>query len=457
MLLKRKRFSFATKALIAAAIVVGLAVAGFCLTGAYVQYNSQIFPNVSIDGVDVSGLSGVEARQAVDVFAYDERAKNAEVTITFPNDTELTITGEEVRMTHDAEDLVNAAFSRGRGQGFIADAISFFHRAYTIHILGSAVDNYEVSYTLDMEFLLARVNVFTENYNIELNTSEPRIYDDRVEFIKGAGQVSACEFEVFTLAFDGLYKSLESGRSAASAYYLPESSPDRIELISIRDSLYAPPLCAWYDPETNAIADGVVGVDLDILDTIALLNATDSGRVVAVSLNHTLPETTREHLESILFRDLIGECITRIDGTAYRLNNIVLACDAVDGLVLEPGEEFSFNQTLGRRTYERGYRPAPAFVGGQTVQAVGGGICQVSSSIYSAIMDSDIRVTERYPHGRPVAYLPRGRDATVSWGTLDFRFENNTDYPLRIDAEVDGRTLTVRVFGTIDILDAAET
>ena len=162
-----------------------------------------------------------------------------------------------------------------------------------------------------------------------------------------------------------------------------------------------------------------------------------------------IPEAVRTQLGRELFQDMIGETITTIAGTANRLNNVVLSSAAVDGFILEPGKEFSFNQVVGRRTRERGYLPAPAFSGGQVVQAVGGGICQVSSSIFSAIMDTDIRVTERRPHGQPVTYLPRGRDATVSWGTIDFRFVNNTLYPLRIDAKVDGRTLTVRVFGTL--------
>ena len=176
---------------------------------------------------------------------------------------------------------------------------------------------------------------------------------------------------------------------------------------------------------------------------------TDTRRAFVESARTALEELLRKDVEIVLFQDMIGETITSIAGTANRLNNIVLASAAVDGLVLQPGEEFSFNQVVGRRTRERGYLPAPAFSGGRTIQAVGGGICQVSSSIFSAIMDTDMLVTERRPHGQPVTYLPRGRDATVSWGTIDFRFVNNTIHPLRIDAKVSGRTLTVRVFGTL--------
>ena len=178
--------------------------------------------------------------------------------------------------------------------------------------------------------------------------------------------------------------------------------------------------------------------------TITLLAGAGSGAAAMIDA-----ENTQGVLENLLFRDLIGQCVTQIPGTENRLNNIILASASVNGLILEPGEEFSFNRIVGQRTSARGYKSAAAFSNGTTVQAIGGGICQVSSTLYSAIMDSSLRVTERYPHGLPVSYIPKGRDATVSWGSLDFRFLNNTDYPLRIDAEVDGRTLTVHVYGTL--------
>ena len=198
--------------------------------------------------------------------------------------------------------------------------------------------------------------------------------------------------------------------------------------------------------KTKRIRKGIV-VTLAVV--IALLAGAGSGLSIFIDVEYTQPENAEEFLENLLFRNLIGECVTQIPGTENRLNNIILASASVNGLILEPGEEFSFNRIVGQRTPARGYRSAPAFSNGTTVQAIGGGICQVSSTIYSAIMDSSLQITERHPHGLPVSYIPRGRDATVSWGSLDFRFVNNTDYPLRLDAEVEGRTLTVRAYGTI--------
>jgi len=92
---------------------------------------------------------------------------------------------------------------------------------------------------------------------------------------------------------------------------------------------------------------------------------------------------------------------------------------------------------------------AGAYVNGRTVSSLGGGVCQTSSTIYSAIMDTQLLVTERHPHGRPIPYLPWGRDATVFWGSLDFKFVNNTEYPIRIDITLVDRYLTAKVYGTI--------
>ena len=179
-----------------------------------------------------------------------------------------------------------------------------------------------------------------------------------------------------------------------------------------------------------------------------LLDESEAAALAGV-IDHIQPDISREYLESLLFRDKIGEETTRVAGTNDRVTNVRISSETINGLVLMPGDEFSFNNTVGVRHTSRGYRPGGAFVGGEMVTVIGGGICQTSSTLYSAIKDTELLVTERYAHGRPVPYLPRGRDATVFWNRLDFKFINNTDYPLRIDFELEDRSLTAKVYGTI--------
>ena len=154
-------------------------------------------------------------------------------------------------------------------------------------------------------------------------------------------------------------------------------------------------------------------------------------------------------VDSLLFRDLIGECTTFAHGPQNRLDNIDLTTVAIDGLVLMPGDEFSFNEVVGPRTAERGYKYALALAQGEFFLSIGGGICQTSSTLYAAIRTTDLLVTEQHRHGRPVAYLPWGHDATVFYPYLDFRFVNNTNYPILIEIELVDRDLTAKFYGTI--------
>jgi len=351
--------------------------------------------------------------------------KHAEVRIAFPGGSELIITGADVDIQYVRRQTSSVVLAHASEHGF----------------------------TINAERLSALVAEFTGAFNQKLDDEAVHIYDESIAIIKGARQVIVCENAVFELAYEGLLKSLSTGEPEVKIFKLPYVQTDISELEKLRYEILIYAVSAEFDPETGEISDCIVGIDFDIDTAIKILDETQSGEIAIIELIFTQPETSREFLEATLFRDMIGETITYIAGTANRLNNIILSSDAVDGHILMPGEEFSFNQTVGRRTYERGYRAAPAFMGGQTVNVIGGGICQVSSSIFNAIMDSDIRIVERRPHGRPVAYLPVGRDATVSWGTIDFRFENNTDFPLRIDSQVNDRELIVRVFGTIIEMD----
>ena len=117
---------------------------------------------------------------------------------------------------------------------------------------------------------------------------------------------------------------------------------------------------------------------------------------------------------------------------------------------MQPGDVFSYNDTLGQRTEEKGYRPGDAYVSGETVKTIGGGICQVSSTLYYCTMVADLEIVERDYHMFAPTYVPLGMDATINWGTIDFKFRNSTKYPLRIEASLEPDQVTVRLLGIDD-------
>lgn len=130
-----------------------------------------------------------------------------------------------------------------------------------------------------------------------------------------------------------------------------------------------------------------------------------------------------------------------------RTDNIRLAAKRLDNRILLPGESFSMNESLGPRTLENGYKEAPIMLKSELVMGTGGGICQVSSTLYNAVLLSGLDVIERVHHSAPLSYISAGRDATVNEDSIDFRFVNSLDYPICIQADVEGKILTVRILG----------
>ncbi|QUL98780.1 MAG: VanW family protein [Candidatus Fermentithermobacillus carboniphilus] len=159
------------------------------------------------------------------------------------------------------------------------------------------------------------------------------------------------------------------------------------------------------------------------------------------------PDTRKEELEAYLPLTLIASYSTFYEDNNDRAHNIHLAAKSLDGVMLKPGEVLSFNHVTGPRTGERGYRKASVFVGNEIVDDFGGGVCQVSTTLYVALCKAGFQVVERHNHGMPVAYVPLGLDATVVFDLLDLKMKNDTGFPCVIKAETGQGRITVKVFG----------
>jgi vancomycin resistance protein YoaR len=166
---------------------------------------------------------------------------------------------------------------------------------------------------------------------------------------------------------------------------------------------------------------------------------------IPIVVDQVYPSISEEDLK------VMGELSSAItwynSGEIDRTHNLVRAASAINGQVVNPGEVFSFNKTVGARSFETGYRDAMVIVSGRFEPGVGGGICQVSSTLYNSVLKADLEIVERHNHALAVAYIPVGLDATVSWGIQDFRFKNNTDHPIYIRTNTGGGQLTVTIYG----------
>ncbi|ARI78741.1 VanW family protein [Halobacillus mangrovi] len=145
----------------------------------------------------------------------------------------------------------------------------------------------------------------------------------------------------------------------------------------------------------------------------------------------------------------IGHYVTYFNSNnKERSHNIRLASEAIDSHVVFPGEVFSFNKVVGKRTKEKGYKNAPVIVKGEVTEGIGGGICQVSSTLFNSVDKAGVKIVERYSHSKQVPYVPPGRDATVSWYGPDFTFENQYNQPLLIRSKVTGGQMSVMVYSS---------
>jgi len=159
----------------------------------------------------------------------------------------------------------------------------------------------------------------------------------------------------------------------------------------------------------------------------------------------SLPNTIT-NLDNTQMKIEIAKCTTRLpNDTEARDGNIKLACKTLNGTVVKSGEEFSLWNILGCPSKERGYEKAKSFTSdGKVIQSYGGGICQLSTTIYNAVLDVEgLKITERHKHSREVPYIEKGKDAAVSYGNSDLKFKNNLDYDVRIDAEVENRKVKI--------------
>lgn len=220
-----------------------------------------------------------------------------------------------------------------------------------------------------------------------------------------------------------------------------------LDVTAIQDEVYVEAVPMSLDSNGKP-TPAVVGVSIDVDAAQAAVDAAAPGEVVTIPLVREQPDYTVPAVSELLYQDKLSECVTNIGGSAGRLGNVTLAAQKCNGYVLMPGDVFDYNKVVGQRTTAAGFSSAPAYVGGETVNEVGGGICQVSSSIYYCTVYANLQIVTRSNHRFAVGYVPDGLDATVSWGGPEYRFRNDTDYPIKITASVSGRTLTVRIYGT---------
>lgn len=162
----------------------------------------------------------------------------------------------------------------------------------------------------------------------------------------------------------------------------------------------------------------------------------------------TKPKVTISQIGSEAFPDQLATFTTRFDvSDVDRSTNLKIACQKINGKVILSGDTFSYNKALGARTAAAGYKNGKIYSGGQVVDGIGGGICQISSTLYNSVLLADLEIVERRNHQFVTSYVGPGRDATVVYGLTDFKFKNTRQYPVRISASAQNGIATISIYG----------
>lgn len=429
---EKKKFRVPLAAKIAGGLVLLLFVALCGFTYLY----PNVFPGVTVGTIPVGGMS---RSAAVDKIEKESGAlyegQNVSVTIY---DTTYDIPVEDVLQSVDSEQSAANAFAVGRtGNPFV--------RMWNVIKAAAGQNEAQIAATVDedgltqaLEDIASKALTEPVEPTWEIGTDTMTIYAGKpgVNFDSDAVE-QVLDEKIRLMDFEPYEVSVEL------------SETPQIDIDKIAEQVIGDPVSATVSKEDGkTIIPEKVGVQFDVEEARTIIG-DGSAESYEIPVTTTAAKVTAEKLEEVLFRDTLASCSTSLnEGNVPRTNNVRLASAAINGTILNPGEEFSYNNVVGERTTERGYQSAGAYSGNEIIDEVGGGVCQPSSTLYMAVLRADLEVTQRVNHSFTVAYTPLGEDATVSWGGPDFCFKNDTDYPIKILAEQSNGQLTMTIVGT---------
>ena len=398
--------------------------------------NPNIINGVYIHGIDVSGLSIDQAREKVSTTLNEQLSKD--IILNY-NDYSATITSSQFNASFNIDNAVNDAYSIGRSSNI------FVNNYAIINTLSSNINVHpSISYDSDL------INAIVEQINTAIpgHVVQPDFYveDTALKISSGKDGITVDNNKF-------LYEILHSLNSATSENItitipIVEVTANSIDLKAIYDSIRKDPVNAYFTKDPLVVHPSANGLDFDIPFEEAQAMLTAYQDEYTIPLKVLYPEVSTNQIGTEAFPDLLSEFSTSFASSSRnRATNISLAGSKLDGVVLMPGETLSYNQTVGRRTAAAGYKSAPAYLNGEVIQSIGGGICQVSSTLYNAALYANLEIVERCNHGFKPSYVKPGLDATVSWGGPDFKFKNNRNYPIKILCSTYNRKLYIRILG----------
>ena len=428
--------------IIAIIIVIAILSTIFALIN---SKNEKMLNGISINGISVSGKDKDEVKEILS--EKIEAKKTEDLVVKLDAKTEEgaeykgVISFEQLQLNYKLDEAIEKAYNIGRDSNIFVNNFNIVKTFF-------AKNNIEIPYEYNEEELNKQIDTINGQIPGAVIESSYDIDEDKKELVITKGKEGLeVDPELLKQEVENEIKNVESGKKEINLS-TKNKQPNQINLDKIYSEIHTEPQNAYYTQNPFTLYPHVDGIDFAISMEEAKKILEENKEEYIIPLKITHPEITTDKIGSEGFPDLLAEFSTNYNpGAKDRTTNLRLASNKINNTVVLPGETFSYNKVVGKRTTEAGYKEAPSYAGGKVVNDIGGGICQITSTLYNAVVLANLDIVSRSNHQFVPSYVKAGRDATVVYGAIDFKFKNTRKYPIKIKSTVSGGVARVQIYG----------
>lgn len=418
------------------AIVILLVAVVYGTFSIMTEKSTTIAKGVYIKNIDVSGLTREQAKEKIN--NYISSVIPEEIKLTH-NGFETSLSTSQLSIYFNTDEAVNMAYNIGKTG-------NIFQKNLTILQTRLSKTTIDPGFSIDMDQLKKDLEDISSKLPDKIIESSCYIDGNKLIITKGkAGK---------TVKVDDSAKYIKQAindlkiENNSLELLTEDSTPKEIDLDAVYNEIHKEPVNAYYSQNPYVVHPSENGMDFSItLDEAKNMLKEEKDEYV-VPLKVLYPSVTTNMIGTEAFPDLLSEFSTKYAASnKNRTTNLILAAKKINGTVLMPGETFSYNKVVGARTIQAGYKEAPIYVSGRVEDGIGGGICQITTTLYNAVVYANLDIVERSNHQFVPSYAGPSRDATVVYGAIDFKFKNNRDYPIKIACSVSGGIANFKIWG----------
>ncbi|MBQ6992148.1 MAG: VanW family protein [Clostridia bacterium] len=406
-----------------------IATTGFAILN---MQNTNIISGVTVEGVPLKGLNREQAIQKLEEEFNNENKKKVHLTTA---DFEYYIEAEQIEFQYNIEETIDYAYNYGR-------VGNIFKNNYEIFLANFFGKNFELKSTYNQELLDNIINDISTKIPNAVIESDYYIEDETLIITSGT-EGNSIDKELIK---EKIVEKLRNNDGKDIIFEVKKCKPQSIDIERIYNEVHSEPKDAYYTKEPFKVFPHVDGIDFDIEQAKEILKEEQTEYRIPLKITH--PNVLTKDIGDEAFPDLLGTFSTRyVASNVNRTTNLKIAANKINGTVLAPGETFSYNRTVGERTIAAGYKNAAGYEAGEVVDMLAGGICQISSTLYDAVVYANLDIVSRSNHMFLTSYTPAGKDATVVYGAIDFKFKNTRKNPILIKMSVQNGIAKADIYG----------